>query len=265
MCLQGATALILVSLVSAAAANPAMDALVAAYPDHLERHDGTTLFWRDGTTMPISDERPDKNFDELLDEPSIIDQFSIPYRLGSKFPPPGVNEDPGRIRNEAFFKKMYGDCRTGEVTKRLKPVPWMPKLGGGVLMVTTVNGVADKLAAVVQRLEKLPPSMTKFLVPSAGTYNCRPIAETSRLSVHSYGAAIDVSTRFSDYWLWEKNKQKHFVWKNRIPLEIVEAFEREGFIWGGKWYHFDTMHFEYRPELTSFAAQGWPLKSGRNK
>ena len=29
----------------------------------------------------------------------------------------------------------------------------------------------------------------------------------------------------------------------------VDAFEAEGFIWGGRWYHFDTMHFEYRPEL----------------
>ena len=26
-------------------------------------------------------------------------------------------------------------------------------------------------------------------------------------------------------------------------------FETHGFIWGGKWYHYDTMHFEYRPEL----------------
>ncbi|MEJ2663631.1 MAG: M15 family metallopeptidase, partial [Spirochaetia bacterium] len=26
-------------------------------------------------------------------------------------------------------------------------------------------------------------------------------------------------------------------------------FEKYGFIWGGKWYHYDTMHFEYRPEL----------------
>ena len=32
-------------------------------------------------------------------------------------------------------------------------------------------------------------------------------------------------------------------------LLIVEIFERHGFIWGGKWYHYDTMHFEYRPEL----------------
>jgi hypothetical protein len=22
-----------------------------------------------------------------------------------------------------------------------------------------------------------------------------------------------------------------------------------GFIWGGKWLFFDTMHFEYRPEI----------------
>jgi hypothetical protein len=30
--------------------------------------------------------------------------------------------------------------------------------------------------------------------------------------------------------------------------EIVDIFERRGFVWGGKWYRYDTMHFEYRPE-----------------
>jgi hypothetical protein len=39
------------------------------------------------------------------------------------------------------------------------------------------------------------------------------------------------------------------VYKNQIPLEIVKIFEKYGFIWGGRWYHYDTMHFEYRPEL----------------
>ncbi|MGW8266533.1 MAG: M15 family metallopeptidase, partial [Longimicrobiales bacterium] len=33
------------------------------------------------------------------------------------------------------------------------------------------------------------------------------------------------------------------------PPAVVEAFERHGFVWGGKWAHFDTMHFEYRPEI----------------
>jgi hypothetical protein len=38
-------------------------------------------------------------------------------------------------------------------------------------------------------------------------------------------------------------------WKNRIPVEIVRLGERHGFIWGGYWLHYDTMDFEYRPEL----------------
>jgi hypothetical protein len=39
------------------------------------------------------------------------------------------------------------------------------------------------------------------------------------------------------------------LYRNEIPWEIVEIFERHGFVWGGKWYHYDTMHFEYRPEI----------------
>src|SRR6516225_8786638 len=39
------------------------------------------------------------------------------------------------------------------------------------------------------------------------------------------------------------------VCKNEVPWEIVRIFEKHGFIWGGKWYHYDTMHFSYRPEM----------------
>jgi len=34
-----------------------------------------------------------------------------------------------------------------------------------------------------------------------------------------------------------------------MPWEIIRIFEKHGFIWGGKWYHYDTMHFEYMPEI----------------
>ena len=30
---------------------------------------------------------------------------------------------------------------------------------------------------------------------------------------------------------------------------VIKTFESFGFIWGGKWGNFDTMHFEYRPEI----------------
>ena len=45
------------------------------------------------------------------------------------------------------------------------------------------------------------------------------------------------------------NKHGAIPYRNKIPMEIVDIFEKHGFIWGGKWYHYDTMHFEYRPEL----------------
>ena len=38
----------------------ALDALVAAYPDHLAAHEGNDLIWKDGTRMPIADGRTDK-------------------------------------------------------------------------------------------------------------------------------------------------------------------------------------------------------------
>ena len=241
-------------------ADPALDALVAAYPDHLAGHDGNELIWKDGTRMPISDGRSGKSFDELLNNPDIRDQFAIPYPLGADLKVPAVNEDPGRIRNERFFLKMYGDCRKGEVPKRLRPVAWMPQRRGGIVSATSVNGVDQQLAAVVKELERLPADLNQYLVPSAGTYNCRTIANTSRLSVHAFGAAIDINAKFADYWEWSKGKDGKVVWKNRVPGAIGEIFERHGFIWGAKWYHFDSMHFEYRPELIALARRGWPTR-----
>jgi len=255
-----AAAALLLICAQAASADSAIDALVAAYPDHLAGVQGNELIWKDGTRMPISEGRADKPFEELLENPDLKDQFAIPYPLGGELKAPGPNEDPGRIRNEAFFRKMYGDCRKGEVEKRLKLVDWLKDKGGATLKATGVNQVDARLQAVAYDLRGLPPALMQFLVPSAGTYNCRPVAGTKRLSVHAFGAAIDLSTKFGDYWLWSGGDKSKLTWKNRIPLEIVEIFERHGFIWGGKWYHFDTFHFEYRPEIIALAKQGWPRK-----
>jgi hypothetical protein len=241
-----------------ATADPGLDALVAAYPDFLASHDDNELIWKDGTRTAVSDGRTGKSFDQLLDDPDIKDEFAFPYPLGAEVKAPGVNEDPGRIRNEPFFLKMYGDCRKGEVATRLKPVAWLPSRHGGALLATTVNGVNERLAQVSQALQTLPPSMTQYLVPSAGTYNCRTIVNTKRLSVHAFGAAVDINDKLADYWEWSKLKGGKLTWRNRIPGAIGEIFERYGFIWGAKWYHFDTMHFEYRPEIIALARQGWP-------
>ena len=227
-----------------------LDRLLKAYPDHLERIDGNTLIWRNGTRMSLDDGRGAKSFEDWLRDPDIEDMLAQPYPRGGSASPPARNSDPGRARNAAFFKTMYGDCTKDEVARRLVDVIWLPKKAGQRLKVTTVNNVAARLEAVSRELDALPARFDVYLAPSAGAYNCRPIAGTSQLSAHGYGIAIDIALRHADYWRWSKSTAGgQLPYRNAIPLEIVRIFEKHGFIWGGAWYHYDTMHFEYRPEL----------------
>lgn len=227
----------------------ALARLVAAYPEALERIDGNTLHWRNGKTMPLDDGQGPKPFAAWLAKPDIEDTLSLDYPAGAGPLEPARDRDPGRARNSAFFDEMYGNCRKGEVTPHLETIVWLSSKAGQRLQVTAVNGVAARLNAISRELDALPQRFDKFLVPSAGTYNCRVIAGTDRVSAHGYGIAIDLAVKESDYWRWGAQADATIAYKNRIPLEIVHIFERHGFIWGGRWYHYDTMHFEYRPEL----------------
>jgi len=240
-----ALALLVAGFARVPAQEAALDALVRAYPEFLSGQDGDVLVWKDGTRMPLSDGHGAKSFAQKLRNPSILDQLSLPYVKGPLASAPGPQDDPGRFRNIAFFNKMYGDCAKGEVQGRLVKVAWLPGSGGSSVVITSVNRVADKLRAVSEELDRLPPEIRKYAFPSAGTYNCRAVKDTGNRSAHGWGIAIDINTKFSDYWLWARKG----AYRNRIPFQIVEIFERHGFIWGGKWGHFDTMHFEYRPEL----------------
>lgn len=222
--------------------------LVAAYPDHLARIDGDALVWRDGTIMPIGAGQPPRDFETMLRSATIADQLRQAYSPGPMQGAPPRDHNPGRLRHTAFFEAMYGDCRRGAVAPRLRPVTWMPRTRPQSLSVTTVNGVAARLERVIDALEGLPDRFKAYLVPSAGTLACRAVADTGVPSVHGYAAAIDIGVRQSDYWAWARARGD-IPYRNRIPFEIVEPFEAEHFIWGGKWHHYDTMHFEYRPEL----------------
>jgi hypothetical protein len=225
-----------------------MDRLVRAYPDKIRGHDNDFLILRNGVKFQISDGRTDKTFEKLLEEPDIDDMFYSRYPLGTEPGQPAINVDPGRVRFEPLFVAMYGDCNKNEVAKNLRTIPWLPKHAGGSIAITAVNGVASALEAVSRELDELPGNLIKYVKPLAGTYNCRKIAGTNLKSMHAYGAAVDINIRYTNYWRWAKGEQEP-VWRNQIPIKIVRIFEKHGFIWGGYWYHYDTMHFEYRPEL----------------
>ncbi len=198
--------------------------------------------------MRLSDDDRLKSFEQRLRNPSIKDQLLLEYPRAPLKEPPAPDADPGRFRNIAFFEKMYGNCKKGEVSPHLVQIVWLPKTWGKTIQITSINGVDRRLRAISDEIDSLPANIRHAAYPTAGTYNCRAVADTGLPSPHSYGIAIDLNLRFSDYWHWRPDaKTVHYV--NRMPTEIVSIFERHGFIWGGKWYHFDTMHFEYRPEL----------------
>ena len=242
--------------------------LQAGYPGIVAGVEGLDLIFADKTKLPLDDGRPNKSAGDLVDKPDIEDMFRQPYEPGPLGQPPPEDWDPGRARNEAFFLKVYGDCRKHEVEPHLVDVVWLPKKYGHKLKATKINGVADRLRAISVELDALPKKFDVDLYPSAGTYNCRVVAGTRALSAHGFGIAIDIALKHSSYWRWflaksngkadlksgGKDAGKVARYRNAIPMEIVRIFERHGFIWGGKWRHFDTMHFEYRPELLPVAA-----------
>lgn len=222
--------------------------LMDAYPNQIIGFKNNSLVFKDNSTLVYNDSKK-KDSQQLLDNPDIEDQFLFVYKKG-KYMGNDKKEDPGRIRNEAFFKKIYGNSKIA-VEKKLVDVIWCPKLVNQKIRVTSVNGL-DKIVKQLSGELDQHPEFKKYITGIGGTFNWRKIAGTNRLSMHSFGMTIDINVQYSNYWQWDckcKNEDNRLSYKNRIPEGVIAIFEKYGFIWGGKWHHYDTMHFEYRPEL----------------
>ncbi|MCL4361786.1 M15 family metallopeptidase [Candidatus Dependentiae bacterium] len=233
--------------------------LQQAYPDHIHEVNEDYVIWSDGSYMKVEDGNITKSGMEKLNNPSLADQVNQARYISGIIDAP--QSDPGRIRYEPFFRKMYGNSPE-EVENNLEKIDWMPRIFGvGTyrLKVTKINNVHEKLILISEELEDLVlqhPEFLPFLINPGGTYNWRMIANTNRLSNHSFGMTIDINSNLAQYWQWDLVKEglkiseeSELKYHNKVPWEIVLIFEKYGFIWGGKWYHYDTMHFEYRPEL----------------
>lgn len=142
------------------------------------------------------------------------------------------------------------------------------------LVKTTFLGkpttVHEKIAEPLKRVEKAiyrkrlwSSEIRTFLknLSSCDCYHWRDVRDTGSRSFHSYAIAVDILPKGWGnkiiYWSWERDRNPNWM---LVPIEkrwcppqsVVEAFEAEGFIWGGKWDIWDNMHFEYRPELFLF-------------
>jgi D-alanyl-D-alanine carboxypeptidase len=196
----------------------------------------------DGKRLPFDDGKK-KTFDQRLDSPDIKDIFAIAYQTGAIRPVTDEDDDPGRVRVEAIFAATYGARGTAAEQVRVH------FLGLPVTVHRKITPALARVAARIERARAADASLAPFLRRLSGGFANRTIAGTDRTSAHAFGIAIDLDKSMSDYWRWQRGEPSRRRWRNRIPQAIVDAFESEGFIWGGRWYHFDTMHFEYRPEL----------------
>lgn len=228
--------------------SPAQACLLRSYPDWIEKIEENRLYFKEGSSM-LWDDGETKSYEEAFLAADLEDQFAFPYPKGREFEVPRMGEDSSRLRSMEFFKRLYG-ATPKEVKRSLRRVPWLPSLQKGVSVeVTTINGIDQRIERISRQIEQLPESLRAIALHPSGGFYWRHIAGSSILSMHSFGIALDLDPKASRYWLWDREKKGQVRYKNTIPLEIVEIFEREGFIWGGKWGHYDTMHFEYRPEI----------------
>lgn len=204
---------------------------------------GKKLLWNDGVK---------KTFQLKLNNPDLEDMVSLTYPNGRNVnTQPAVDDDPGRFRNSTFLQSVYGGSQSA-VEQNLVDVIWpTTENKKSIVRFNKKNGAAKALYAVAAELLKLPPYYRKYIYP-AQTFKWRVIAGTNRLSPHSFGIAMDINTKHSHYWRWTPGNNLtggKIKFINKEPAAIIDIFERHGFIWGGRWYHYDTMHFEYRPEL----------------
>jgi len=266
-------------------AEQVMRALAAAYPSRIEnveyRNDDWAVllgdnwyYYASGRLLP----------EELLDR---VDDFTSQrfYDYYSKELPSLRGASAGqsfrsrdftagrsgglRQRSQHFFDALWQMGSSDEASRAVRSVVFLGMtVSVHPITLEDLSAVEEKILAAA-RTDPLVQSWVNSIGTMHG-WNWRNIAGTQSRSSHSYGVAIDILPASlggkETYWQWAAQRGKE--WWN-IPYEdryhppdaVIKAFESHGFIWGGKWPFFDTMHFEYRPEV--FILSGFELESRR--
>jgi hypothetical protein len=159
--------------------------------------------------------------------------------------------------HRGFQAALYGGLTRRDVEALLERTVF---LGKRIVVHRDIVEALKRVESSVRAAAAEDPETAAFIrsMGQTGGYNWREIRGSSRMSYHSWGLAVDIQPGGLDgkgiYWRWERARTEDWMilplerrWKP--PDRVIAAFEREGFIWGGKWALYDNMHFEYRPEF----------------
>ena len=257
--------------------------LLTAYPDKVSDLDydfdvgdwyisvsGTRLYWAEGRLLPrnelhrINEWRPYVDYLYPVKVPHP-DSFSpeLIEQLNAKVLE--VRRSSAKPYNVAFYDLLYDGATRRRIEEKIIREDY---LGTRVSAHRDLFPRLRKIEARIQELAVTDPEIRLFLdnIQSIEGYNWREVADRPLRSNHSWGLAIDIMPRG-----W-KNKNIYWYWRSQFddnwmlipperrwapPDKVIAIFESEGFIWGGKWLLWDTIHFEYRPELLVLQRWGY--------
>jgi hypothetical protein len=176
----------------------------------------------------------------------------MPYRLYS---------NPDALRSPLF--ETIWQARGKE--EAFSHQRWIRFLGRLVQVHEDIVSPLGRVEVRIQELAENDPEIRQWIrnLQSITGWNWRNIAGSANRSFHAYGAAVDllmkVQPGMETYWRW--TAAKGIDWRSvpaekrqNPPAAAIRAFEDQGFIWGGRWGRYDTMHFEYHPELLILGA-----------
>jgi hypothetical protein len=256
-----------------ARASAVFDAYERSYPDILRATDavdgepgilvnGLPYIWARGRILPLA-ERDDWN----KYRPYVFYDYPRVARNPADFTADRIAmlKAAGDPKTQVSIPDFQGDLLTaiagghtrGGIEKRITKTLFLART---VSVNSRILGPLARVQEAIMSASATDPAVAAFVggIGSIDGYNWRDISGTSRRSYHGLGLALDILPQHQrnlvTYWAWERARNADWM---LVPLKsrwsppdtVVAAFEREGFIWGGKWDFYDTMHFEYRPEL----------------
>jgi hypothetical protein len=256
-----------------------LKALASAYPDRISRVsprdgdwaaelDGEWFFWAHGRILPQSQRADWERYARF--------RF-YPYTPGVLPPLPHLDaEEAARLKKALEEARLHPPRRSEDFLERLLGAGTWKQTESRVVIVDFLGfpvkvhrRIAEALRSVASEcaaLRRSDPQVARFLggLSKIDGFNYREVAGTLTRSYHSYGLAVDLIPKSyggkAPYWRWLMDSTD--LWwatpyerRWMVPASVVAAFEKQGFVWGGKWMFFDTMHFEYRPEIFVLAKE----------
>jgi len=195
-----------------------------------------------------------------LDRSPACDPIFYAYPLGPLSEPPAAEAEMPTYCTDVQ-EVMWGRTEK-EIRDHGRTIEFLDhRMFVNELVIEPLGAVERDIRVVARR----DPAVAAWVDELDVTYSfvSRDIAGSETRSQHGWGMAVDFVPRSyggrAVYWRWSRVYDRE-GW-DRIPLErrwsppepVVEIFESHGFVWGGKWAHFDMIHFEYRPEILLYS------------